>query len=199
MGNIAKELRWMLSGSTNIRDLGCGIWDEWADENGDLGPVYGKRFKDQLPSFIDGIKNDPMSRRHIISTWDFYSLSEQRLPPCHGLVIQAYVAGDVISTLVYIRSWDLFLGAPYNIAFYALFTHLIANTTGLRPGGLVIQAGDVHIYKNHLEQVKEQLTRAPHTPPKLHCSQTIDEFIACPKYELIDYTHHPRIKGEVSV
>ncbi len=219
--SIVYELLWILRGDTNIKwlnDNGVRIWDEWADENGDLGPVYGRQWRrwpqfesgggrwesvvptDQLSQVIEQIKNNPNSRRHIVTAWNPSEVDEAALPPCH-LLFQFYVNGGKLSCQMYQRSADVFLGVPFNIASYALLTHMIAQVTGLEVGDFVHTFGDVHIYKNHIEQVKLQLSREPKALPKLMLSpgiEDIDEF-TFGDIVLLDYAPHPGIKAEVSV
>jgi thymidylate synthase len=228
--SVAHELLWFLSGSTNTKyltDNGVRIWNEWADENGDLGPVYGAQWRtwkeplkigtrvpkftfnnkfgfslgiDQIANVIDQIRNNPDSRRHIVSAWNVGELDDMALPPCH-LLFQFYVADGKLSCQLYQRSGDVFLGIPFNIASYALLTHMIAHVTGLEVGEFIHTIGDAHIYSNHMDQVKEQLTREPRPLPKLTVTNDttdIDEL----KYEdlrIDGYDPHPVIKGKVSV
>lgn len=228
--SIAHELLWFLSGSSNtkyLKDNGVTIWDEWENENGDLGPVYGHQWRfwgaeswadhqkfstgkdretfvagtDQIQELIDGIKKNPYSRRHIVSAWNPDDIGQMALPPCH-ILFQMYVHTDGgLSCQMYQRSADAFLGVPYNIASYALLTHLIANECGLHPKSLTIAFGDVHIYKNHLDQVRLQLSRQPNPLPKLHIqkpgTRVLD--IKYGDFEILGYDAHPHIKGEVSV
>jgi len=212
--NMIDELLWFLSGKSNINDLPNRTkhwWKPWADENGDLGPVYGVLWRkwpykdkkiDQLLNLINSIKNNPYSRRHILTTWHPGELENQALPPCHGLVIQFYVDKDrQLSCSVYQRSADCFIGLPHNIASYSLFLMMIAQVCELTPYKLSYLVGDAHIYNNHIDQVKLQLSREPKTGPKMIINpeiKNIDDF----KYEdfkLEGYEHHPAIKGEVSV
>ena len=211
--SIIYELLWFIRGDTNVKYLkehGVRIWDEWADEHGDLGPVYGAQWRrwraadgreiDQLASLIEGLKTSPHSRRHILSAWNVGELSEMALPPCHAFV-QFYVAEGRLSCQLYQRSADLFLGVPFNIASYALLTMMIAQVCQLEPGELIHTLGDAHIYRNHLDQVKLQLTRAPHPSPQMRLNpeiQSIDDF-TYEDFELLNYTSHPHIKGKVSV
>jgi len=211
--SIVYELLWFLRGDTNIKylnDNGVRIWDEWADENGDLGPVYGEQWRrwnygtcggiDQIGLVISDIKTNPYSRRHIVSAWNPAEVDEAALPPCH-LLFQFYVNEGKLSCQMYQRSADVFLGVPFNIASYALLTHMIAQVTGLEVGDFVHTFGDVHIYKNHIEQVKLQLSREPRSLPKLMLSpgiNNIDDF-TFGDIVLLDYDPHSRIKAEVSV
>lgn len=223
---ITHELLWLISGSTNIKylvDNGVHIWDEWADETGNLGPVYGAQWRgwggftkstmfgdntnyfvrrtiDQLSDVISQIKINPNSRRHIVSAWNPADVPEMKLPPCHYLY-QFDVTRNKLSCMFNMRSVDTFLGLPFNIASYALLTHMVAQVCGLDVGNLVASLGDTHIYSNHIEQVKEQLTRQPYELPilKLNTSiTTIDDF----KYEdisLENYKYHPAIKAPIAV
>ncbi|RNB80413.1 thymidylate synthase [Brevibacillus nitrificans] len=211
--SIFHELIWFLSGDTNIRYLqenGVRIWNEWADENGDLGPVYGKQWRsfagadgktvDQIQWVIDEIKRNPDSRRLIVSAWNPAEVDKMALPPCH-LLFQFYVANGKLSCQLYQRSGDTFLGVPFNIASYALLTHMIAHVTGLEPGDFVHTLGDAHLYLNHVEQVKLQLTREPKPLPKLKLNPDVTSIFDF-KYEdieVIGYESHPHIKGEVAV
>ena len=211
--SIIHELLWFISGSTNIKyltDNGVRIWNEWADENGNLGPVYGKQWRawetndgrtiDQLMDVINTIKTNPDSRRMIVSAWNVGDVAKMALPPCH-LLFQFYVANGKLSCQLYQRSCDIFLGVPFNIASYALLTMMIAQVTGLEPGDFVHTLGDAHIYNNHIEQVKLQLTREPYPLPKMIINKDVDDILRF-KYEdfvLENYVAHPHIKGEVSV
>ena len=211
--SVVHELLWMIAGDTNIKylnDNGVTIWDEWADKNGDLGAVYGKQWRrfsgtfttvDQLAQVQQSLRNDPHSRRHIVSAWHPAEIQDMALPPCHTL-FQFYVDADnKLSCQLYQRSCDLFLGAPFNIASYALLTCMMAHTTGLHRGTLTHVIGDAHIYLNHLEQVKLQLSRTPLQEPQL----LLDSSIGCIfdfEYEnihLVDYNHYPSIKAPVAV
>ncbi|MFD2370715.1 thymidylate synthase [Brevibacillus sp. GCM10020057] len=211
--SIFHELLWFLSGDTNIRYLqenGVRIWNEWADENGDLGPVYGKQWRsfagrdgktvDQIQWVIDEIKRNPDSRRLIVSAWNPAELDEMALPPCH-LLFQFYVANGKLSCQLYQRSGDTFLGVPFNIASYALLTHMIAHVTGLEPGDFVHTLGDAHLYLNHVEQVKLQLGREPKLLPKLWLNPEVKSIFdfTYEDIEVIGYESHPHIKGEVAV
>ncbi|SDM95756.1 thymidylate synthase [Fictibacillus solisalsi] len=211
--SIIHELLWFLKGDTNIaylREHNVTIWDEWADENGDLGPVYGHQWRswqapngetiDQISNLIHDIKHNPDSRRLLVSAWNPADVPNMALPPCHTL-FQFYVADGKLSCQLYQRSADLFLGVPFNIASYALLTLMIAQVCDLEPGEFIHTVGDAHIYSNHLDQVKLQLTRDPKPLPVMKLNPdvksifdfTIDDF------ELVNYEHHPKIKGEVSV
>ena len=211
--SIIYELLWFLRGDTNVRWLqehGVRIWNEWADENGDLGPVYGSQWRawpdgnggtiDQIAQVIDQIKNTPDSRRIMVSAWNVAEVPTMKLPPCHSL-FQFYVAEGRLSLQLYQRSADLFLGVPFNIASYALLLMMVAHVTGLEPGEFVHTFGDAHIYRNHFDQIKEQLSRGPRPLPRMVLNpevKSIDDY----KYEdftLEGYDPWPAIKGEVSV
>jgi thymidylate synthase len=210
---VATELLWFLNAKNktelNVKDLqkmGNNIWNEWASETGNLGPIYGVQWRnwlgrDQIENVIQSIKNNPRSRRHIVSAWNVGELEYMALPPCH-LLYQFYVSSaGRLDCQLYQRSADMFLGVPFNIASYSLLTYMIAHLTGLRPGRFIWTGGDCHIYLNHIEQVREQLSRQPHLPPKLEIKgdiQTIDDFSML-NFKLHDYIHHPRIVGEISV
>jgi thymidylate synthase len=211
--SILYELLWFISGDTNIRylnDNGIKIWNEWADENGNLGPVYGYQWRswpaeggrkiDQLLNVINSIKISPDSRRHIVSSWNVGELEKMALPPCH-IMFQFYVADGRLSCQLYQRSADIFLGVPFNIASYALLTHMVAQVTGLRPGDFVHTSGDAHIYLNHIEQVKLQLSREPYKLPEMKINPEVNDILKF-RYEdfaLADYVAHPNIKGDISV
>lgn len=211
--SIIYELLWFLRGETNIKYLvenKVSIWNEWADEKGELGPVYGKQWRsfpstdgktiDQISWVIEEIKKNPNSRRLIVSAWNPGDLDKMALPPCH-LLFQFYVSNGKLSCQLYQRSADTFLGVPFNIASYALLTHMVAQVTGLGVGDFVHTIGDAHIYLNHLEQVREQLARKPYPLPKLQLNPEVKSIYDF-RYEDItihDYTAHPHIKGEVSV
>lgn len=210
---IIHELLWFIKGETNIRYLkehNVRIWDEWADENGDLGPVYGRQWRswptpdgrtiDQLREVIEAIKHNPDSRRHVINAWNVGELDQMALAPCHCL-FQFYVADGKLSCQLYQRSADVFLGVPFNIASYSLLTMMIAQECGLEPGEFIHTFGDVHIYQNHLDQVRLQLTRTPGQKPEMRLNpdkKRIEDF-TIEDFELIGYDPHPAIKGEVSV
>jgi thymidylate synthase len=210
---VVEELLWFLKGSTNARALqekDVHIWDEWAREGGELGPIYGKQWRsweapdgrviDQIAWVIDEIKRNPDSRRLIVSAWNVADLGQMALQPCHAL-FQFYVVGGALSCQLYQRSGDVFLGVPFNIASYALLTHMIAQVCGLKVGHFVHTLGDAHIYTNHLEQVREQLSRAPYAPPQLSMNpdiRDIDGFTAA-DLRLDGYTHHPAIKAPIAV
>ncbi|NHN56133.1 thymidylate synthase [Calidifontibacter sp. DB0510] len=217
--SIFGELLWFLRGDTNVQWLHerrITIWDEWADENGDLGPVYGHQWRswptpdgrtiDQLARLIDGIRTNPDSRRHIVSAWNVADVDEMALPPCHTL-FQFYVApaGEDgirrLSCQLYQRSGDVFLGVPFNIASYALLTHMVAQVTGLGVGEFVHTIGDAHLYLNHLDQAREQLTRTPKPLPRLELNPqrtSIDEF-ELEDIRLLDYVADPTIKAPIAV
>ncbi len=211
--SILHELLWFIKGSTNVAYLqenGVRIWNEWARDDGELGPIYGYQWRswpnyrgghiDQLRQVIESIQKTPDSRRHIVSAWNVGQLEEMELPPCH-ILFQFYVAEGKLSCQLYQRSADIFLGVPFNIASYALLTMMMARVTGLQPGEFVHTLGDAHIYLNHLEQVKLQLTREPFALPTLKINPLvtdIDDF----KYDdfsLEGYQAHPHIKGKISV
>ena len=211
--SIAYELLWFLKGDTNVRYLqenGVRIWNEWADENGDLGPVYGKQWRsfqgangktvDQIQWVVDEIKRNPNSRRLVVSAWNPAELDEMALPPCHCL-FQFYVSEGKLSCQLYQRSGDTFLGVPFNIASYALLTHMIAHVTGLKPGEFVHTLGDAHLYLNHLEQVNEQLQREPYPLPTLKLNPDVRSIFdfTYEDIEIVNYRAHPHIKGRVSV
>ena len=211
--SIIHELLWFLSGDTNIKylhDNGVTIWDEWADENGDLGPVYGYQWRswpnpngediDQIAQVVNSLKNNPDSRRHIVSAWNPAEVDQMALPPCHSL-FQFYVADGRLSCQLYQRSADLFLGVPFNIASYALLTMMMAQVTGLKVGEFVHTLGDVHIYSNHFEQVKEQLSREPRALPVMKINPDVNSIFDF-KYEdftLEGYDPHPTIKAPIAV
>ncbi|AZS15025.1 thymidylate synthase [Paenibacillus lutimineralis] len=211
--SVVHELLWFLSGDTNIRYLkenGVRIWDEWADENGDLGPVYGSQWRswptpdgrriDQIAGVIESIKNNPDSRRHLVSAWNVAEIDEMKLPPCH-FVYQFYVADGKLSCMLTMRSVDTFLGLPFNIASYALLTHMVAQQCGLEVGEFIWSGGDVHIYKNHLEQVKTQLEREPYPLPQLVIKRKPDSVFdyVYEDFEFVGYQHHPGIKAPVAI
>jgi len=211
--SIIHELLWFLRGETNVRYLNehnVTIWDEWADARGELGPVYGAqwrswptadgRYVDQISQVVEQIKQNPDSRRHIVSTWNVGELERMHLPPCH-LLFQFYVAEGRLSCQLYQRSADIFLGVPFNIASYGLLTMMVAQVCGLEPGEFIHTLGDAHIYINHLEQVRIQLTREPHPLPQMSINpeiQSIFEF-QYGDFTLKDYQHHPRIQAEIAV
>lgn len=211
--SIIHELLWFLQGDTNIRYLkenGVSIWDDWADEDGELGPVYGKQWRrwenpdgttvNQISRLVDGIRRNPDSRRHIVSAWNPGEVDRMALPPCHAL-FQFYVAKGRLSCQLYQRSADIFLGVPFNIASYALLTHMVAQVCELAPGDFIWTGGDCHLYLNHLEQAKEQLSRAPRALPKLRINPTVKDIFAFrfEDFSLEGYDPHPHIKAPVAV
>ncbi len=211
--SIIHELLWFISGDTNIgylTDNGVKIWDEWADTDGNLGPVYGSQWRswqandgrkiDQLSDVIKSIRSSPDSRRHIVSAWNVGDLDKMALPPCH-LMFQFYVAGGRLSCQLYQRSADIFLGVPFNIASYSLLTMMIAQVTGLKPGDFVHTLGDAHIYLNHIEQVKLQLSREPYKLPEMVINPGVSDIFKFrfEDFSLEGYTSHPHIKGEISI
>jgi len=210
--SIVYELLWFLRGDSNVgwlRDHGVSIWDEWADDDGDLGPVYGVQWRswpapdgrhiDQITEVLDTLRRDPDSRRMIVSAWNVAALDQMALAPCHAL-FQFYVAGGKLSCQLYQRSADLFLGVPFNIASYALLTHMVAQQAGLEPGDFVWTGGDCHIYDNHLDQVTEQLSRTPLEFPRLRLKQAPSLFdYDFADVEVVGYQHHPAIKAPVAV
>ncbi|NNE36449.1 MAG: thymidylate synthase [Rhodothermales bacterium] len=211
--SIIHELLWFLSGDTNVRYLrenNVTIWDEWADDNGDLGPVYGKQWRswegkdgsviDQMTRVLDQLRTNPDSRRMIVNAWKVDEIDEMALPPCH-MMFQFYVADGRLSCQLYQRSADSFLGVPFNIASYAILTHMVAQQTGLEPGEFVWTGGDCHVYGNHVEQVELQLSRKPFPLPRLVIRRhppSLYEY-AYEDFEVLDYHHHPHIKGLVAV
>jgi len=211
--SIIHELLWFLRGDTNIRYLkenGVSIWNEWADENGDLGPVYGYQWRswptpdgrhiDQVAQVVDQIRSNPDSRRLIVSAWNVAQIEDMALPPCH-LLFQFYVADGRLSCQLYQRSADIFLGVPFNIASYALLTLMVAQVTGLKPGEFVHTLGDTHLYMNHLEQARLQLTREPRSLPQLRLNperKALADFVY-DDFELMNYDPHPAIKAPVAV
>ncbi len=211
--SIIHELLWFLQGDTNIRylkDNNVSIWDEWADENGELGPVYGKQWRrwetadgrtiDQISQLVEGLKRNPDSRRHIVSAWNPGEIEGMALPPCHAL-FQFYVAGGRLSCQLYQRSADIFLGVPFNIASYALLTHMIAQVCGYEAGDFVHTLGDAHLYSNHLEQARLQLSREPRPLPRLVLNPEVKDLFAF-RFEDITiegYDPHPHIAGKVAV
>jgi thymidylate synthase len=211
--SIIHELLWFLAGDTNVKYLqenGVRIWNEWADENGNLGHIYGYQWRswptpdgkhiDQISQVVEAIKKNPDSRRHIVSAWNVGELDKMNLPPCHVL-FQFYVADGKLSCQLYQRSADVFLGVPFNIASYALLTLMMAQVTGLQPGDFVHTFGDVHIYSNHLEQVKLQLTREPYALPTMKINPEVKSIFdfKFEDFELVNYQAHPHIKGDVAV
>ena len=211
--SIIYELLWFLNGDTNIKylhDHGVSIWDEWADENGDLGPVYGKQWRsweapdgrviDQITSLIEQIKRNPDSRRLIVSAWNPADVDQMALPPCHTM-FQFYVSNGELSCQLYQRSADVFLGVPFNIASYALLTMMVAQVCGLKAKDFVHTFGDAHIYSNHVEQAKLQLSREPRPLPQMRINPAVDSIFSF-QYEdftLENYDPHPHIKAEVAV
>ena len=211
--SIVHELLWFIKGDTNVKylqDNGVRIWNEWADENGDLGPVYGKQWRrwegkdgqiiDQLQQAIEAIKTNPNSRRIIVSAWNVGELEEMALMPCHAF-FQFHVAQGKLNCQLYQRSADVFLGVPFNIASYALLTHMMAQVCGLEAGTFVHTLGDAHLYNNHLEQSALQITREPMPLPQLKLNETItsiDDF-TYEDIEIVDYHHHPHIKAPISI
>ena len=208
--SIIHELIWLLSGNTNIKylqDNNVRIWNEWADENGNLGPVYGAQWRnfngegiDQIKDVINRLKTNPNDRRMIVSAWNPAQIDKMALPPCHAF-FQFYTANGKLSCQLYQRSCDLFLGVPFNIASYSLLTMMMAQVTGFEPGEFVHTLGDAHIYHNHFDQVKEQLLRTPYELPKMKINpavKDIDDF-KYEDFELADYQCHPTLKGVVAV
>lgn len=211
--SIVHELLWFLKGETNVQYLqenGVRIWNEWADETGNLGPVYGKQWRrweskdgrviDQISQLVENIKKNPDSRRLIVSAWNVGELNEMALPPCH-LLFQFYVAQNQLSCQLYQRSADSFLGVPFNIASYSLLTHMIADQCNLEVGDFIWTGGDCHIYLNHLEQIRTQLARAPFPSPKLLIKRRPASLFdyQFEDFEFTDYQAHPHIKGQVAV
>ena len=210
--SIVYELLWFLRGDSNVRWLqenGVTIWDEWADPDGELGPVYGVQWRswptpsgehiDQIQAALDLLKSDPDSRRNIVSAWNVGEIPQMALPPCHAF-FQFYVADGKLSCQLYQRSADLFLGVPFNIASYALLTHMMAQQAGLEVGDFIWTGGDCHIYDNHVEQVTEQLSREPYPYPKLELRQADSIFdYTYDDVQVVDYEHHPAIKAPVAV
>jgi thymidylate synthase len=211
--SIIHELLWFLRGETNIRYLkesGVSIWDEWADEHGELGPVYGKQWRswptadgrqiDQMAQVIEQIKTNPDSRRMIVSAWNVGELAQMALPPCH-LLFQFYVAEGRLSCQMYQRSCDVFLGVPFNIASYALLTMMVAQATGLLPGEFIHTLGDAHLYNNHLEQARLQLTRDPRPLPTMRINPAVKDLFAFrfEDFSLENYQPHPHIPAPVAV
>ncbi len=211
--SIIYELLWFLAGDTNVKFLNDNkvtIWDEWADENGDLGHIYGYQWRswptpdgkyiDQITNLIESIKSNPDSRRHIINAWNVGELDKMALPPCH-ILFQFYVADGKLSCHLYQRSADIFLGVPFNIASYSLLTMMVAQVTNLKPGDFVHTFGDAHIYLNHTDQVKLQLTRKPYKLPSMKINPEVNNIFnfKYEDFELMDYVAHPHIKGKISV
>ena len=211
--SIIHELLWFLKGDTNIqylKDNGVSIWDEWADEEGNLGPVYGSQWRswptangqhiDQITQVIEQIKNNPDSRRLIVSAWNVGEIENMALPPCHAF-FQFYVADGKLSCQLYQRSADIFLGVPFNIASYALLVMMMAQVTGLEPGDFVHTLGDAHLYSNHLEQTDELLTREPYALPVMKINPDVTDLFdfKFEDFESVDYQHHAHIKAPVAV
>jgi thymidylate synthase len=211
--SIIYELLWFLRGETNIaylKDKGVRIWDEWADERGELGPVYGSQWRswpspdgeaiDQISAVVDQIKRNPDSRRLIVSAWNPADLPRMALPPCH-LLFQFYVAAGKLSCQLYQRSADIFLGLPFNIASYSLLTLMMAQVTDLEPGDFIISLGDCHLYSNHFEQARLQLTRKPFPSPRMQLNPAVKDIFGFDfaDFTLLDYEAHPHIKAAVAV
>jgi len=211
--SIIHELLWFIQGDTNIHyltDNGVTIWNEWADENGDLGPVYGAQWRswqsangetiDQLARLVDEIKENPDSRRLIVSSWNVGELDNMALPPCHAF-FQFYASQGMLSCQLYQRSADIFLGVPFNIASYALLTQMVAQVTGYRPGEFIHTLGDAHLYSNHLEQVDIQLARQPYPLPQMRVNNDVKSLFEFryDDFELVGYRAHPAIKAPVAV
>jgi thymidylate synthase len=211
--SILYELLWFIRGETNtkfLNDHGVSIWNEWADPNGELGHIYGYQWRswpsysgkpiDQLEKVIASIRHNPDSRRHIVSAWNVADLDNMALPPCHVL-FQFYVAGDTLSLQLYQRSADIFLGVPFNIASYSLLLMMVAQVTGLRPGEFIHTLGDAHIYRNHFDQVKLQLSREPRPRPTMYLNPDVRSLFDFnfQDFRLENYDPHPHIKGEISV
>ena len=211
--SIVHELLWFLQGDTNIRSLkdkGVRIWDEWADANGELGPVYGKQWRhwqtpdggeiDQIRQLLDGLRKNPDSRRHIVTAWNPADVPKMKLPPCHAL-FQFYVAGGRLSCQLYQRSADIFLGVPFNIASYALLTLMMAQVLDLEPGDFVWTGGDSHLYTNHLDQARLQLARAPRALPTMRLNPAVKDLFAFrfEDFTLEGYDPHPHIAAPVAV
>ena len=211
--SVIHELLWFLTGNTNIqylKDNGVSIWDEWADENGDLGPVYGSQWRswsssngqsiDQIKNLIDGIKHNPDSRRLIVSAWNVAEIDNMKLPPCHAF-FQFYIADNKLSCQLYQRSADIFLGVPFNIASYALLTRMVAQVCELECGDFVHTLGDAHIYLNHIEQVNQQLSRTPKSLPVMNINSAIKDIFKFKyeDFELLNYDPDPLIKAPIAV
>lgn len=211
--SVAVELLWFLRGESNVKwmqDQGVSIWNEWADADGELGPVYGVQWRswptpdgghiDQIAELVENLKSNPDSRRHIVSAWNVSELKDMALPPCHAF-FQFYVADGKLSCQLYQRSADTFLGVPFNIASYALLTLMVAQQTGLEPGEFVWTGGDVHIYDNHMDQVLKQLGRDPYDYPQLRITRTPASIFdyTLEDFEVVGYQHHPTIKAPIAV
>ncbi|HEX4955692.1 MAG TPA: thymidylate synthase [Thermoanaerobaculia bacterium] len=211
--SIVHELLWFLAGDTNVRSLhehGVTIWDEWADEHGELGPIYGRQWRswrgadgvvvDQIAQLVAGLKGNPSSRRHLVTAWNPAELGQMALPPCHVL-FQFYAAGGRLSCQLYQRSADYFLGVPFNIASYALLTMMVAQVCGYRPGDFVHTFGDVHLYHNHFEQARLQLGREPRSLPRMVLNPEVTDLFAFrfEDFQLEGYDPHPAIKAPVAV
>ena len=212
--SVVKELLWMLRGESNTETLGCGIWDQWADEHGDLGPVYGAQWRDwigypvyvnhdQIANIIHRLQNNPDCRRIILSAWNVGELEEMALQPCH-VMAQFRVYDGELSCQMYQRSADMFLGAPFNIASYALLTHMLAEVTGLKVGEFIHTIGDAHIYVNHIDQVKKQLAREPKPLPQLNIGIELPEDLKLDmeshaEFTLDGYNHHPAIRAPIAI
>ncbi len=211
--SVIHELLWFLQGSTNVRYLnehGVSIWDEWADENGELGPVYGRQWRswptpdgghiDQIARLVEGLKRDPNSRRHVVCAWNVGELDRMALPPCHCL-FQFNVAAERLSCQLYQRSADVFLGVPFNIASYALLTLMLAQVTGLAPGEFIHSFGDVHLYLNHLDQADEQLRRKPRALPRMELNPEVSSLFdfVYDDFKLVGYEPYPAIHAKVAV
>jgi thymidylate synthase len=211
--SIVHELLWFLQGSSNVKYLkehGVSIWDEWADEDGELGPVYGVQWRswptadgrviDQMQLLLDQIRGNPDSRRLIVSAWNVGEIDKMALPPCHAF-FQFYVADGKLSCQLYQRSCDIFLGVPFNIASYALLTLMVAQVCGLKPGDFVWTGGDCHLYTNHLEQAREQLARVPRARPRMVLNPDVKDLFGFQydDFKLVDYDPHPHIKAPVAV
>ncbi|RJN31672.1 thymidylate synthase [Nesterenkonia natronophila] len=211
--SVALELLWFLRGDSNVRWLqerGVRIWNEWADENGDLGPIYGAQWRswptpdgqnvDQIKGLVDQLRENPDSRRHVVSAWNPGQLSDMALPPCH-ILFQFYVADGRLSCQLYQRSADMFLGVPFNIASYSLLTLMVAQQAGLAPGEFIWTGGDCHIYSNHEAQVREQLTRQPRPYPQLQFRRAPESLFSYEfeDFEVLEYDPHPTIKAPVAV
>jgi len=211
--SVAAELLWFLRGESNVKwmqEQGVTIWNEWADAEGELGPVYGVQWRswptpdgghiDQIAELVQNLKANPDSRRHIVSAWNVAELKDMALPPCHAF-FQFYVADGKLSCQLYQRSADTFLGVPFNIASYALLTRMLAQQTGLEPGEFVWTGGDVHIYDNHMDQVLKQLAREPYDYPQLEITRKPDSIFdyTLDDFEVVGYQHHPTIKAPIAV